>query len=102
MDSGKYGRYLTEGATWAALFPEHERVGPLIFQGGEKVGGEAVGVGAEVITHAWCMDPFPLRHPEADQFLVFMGTNLSDLNEFDAEIELCLGEEQEKYLITKR
>ena len=34
-----------------------------------------------------------------DQFLVFQGGDPMNLDEFDAEVELCLGEEQEKHII---
>ena len=36
-----------------------------------------------------------------DEYLCFWGANAEDINDFDAEVELYMGEEGEKYLITK-
>jgi hypothetical protein len=36
-----------------------------------------------------------------DEYLFFWGTNGADIEEFGAEVELCLGEEEEKHIITK-
>ena len=36
-----------------------------------------------------------------DEWLIFMGSNFMDISEFDAVIELYMGEEGEKCLITK-
>jgi hypothetical protein len=36
-----------------------------------------------------------------DEYLFFLGTNFADLNDFDAEVELYMGQEGELYLITK-
>ena len=37
---------------------------------------------------------------DCDEHLFFLGTNFEDMNDFDAEIELYMGEEGEKYIIT--
>jgi hypothetical protein len=42
----------------------------------------------------------PHVHPYTE-FLVFMGCDCNDLNEFPAEVEICMGEEMETHLITK-
>ena len=34
-----------------------------------------------------------------DQCLLLMGADPNDLSDFDAEVELCLGEEREKHII---
>lgn len=36
---------------------------------------------------------------DCDEYLFFMGANFADLNEFDAEIELYMGEEGEIHII---
>ena len=36
-----------------------------------------------------------------DDYLFFLGTDFDDMNSFDAEIELYMGEEGEKHVITK-
>lgn len=35
-----------------------------------------------------------------DEYLFFLGTNFADMDDFDAEVELYMGEEGEKYVIT--
>ena len=40
----------------------------------------------------------PHKH-DFDQYIMFFGANLDDISDFDAEIELSLGEEQEKQII---
>jgi hypothetical protein len=37
---------------------------------------------------------------DCDEHLFFLGTNFEDMNDFDAEIELYMGEEGEKHIIT--
>jgi hypothetical protein len=43
-------------------------------------------------------DRIPHSHP-FDEFLCFLGGNLEDMFDFDATIELSMGEEEELYLI---
>ena len=43
-------------------------------------------------------DRIPHSHP-FDEFLCFMGSNLENIFDFDATIELSMGEEEELYLI---
>jgi hypothetical protein len=42
----------------------------------------------------------PHTHPY-DEFVCFIGGNPLDPRDFGAEVEMCLGPEQEKYLITR-
>lgn len=35
-----------------------------------------------------------------DEYLFFLGTNVEDINDFDARVELNMGEEGEKHIIT--
>ena len=37
---------------------------------------------------------------DCDEYLFFLGTNFEDMNDFDAEVELYMGEEGEKHIIT--
>lgn len=38
---------------------------------------------------------------EFDEWLIFLGTNFMNMSEFDAVIELSMGEEEEQHLITQ-
>ena len=42
----------------------------------------------------------PHTHP-FPEFVCFIGGNLLKVRDFDAEVEMCMGEEQEKHIITK-
>jgi len=42
----------------------------------------------------------PHTHPY-DEFVCFIGGDPLNPRDFEAEVEMCMGEEQEKYLITK-
>ncbi len=60
--------------------------------------------GSDIIVGYGAIDkPFyALQEPhthEYDEYVVLLGSNAMNLNEFDAEVEFCLGEEQEKYVI---
>jgi len=46
------------------------------------------------------MDPVPHTH-DCDEFLAFMGSNAENVFDFDAEIEVWVGEEGEKHIIDK-
>lgn len=97
----KYGKYVIEGFGSEIIFSDHQTQGPLRFVSSELFKGSNFKFGCEYISHPWLMDPFPLKHLEADQILFFLGTNPADWEDFDAEIEFYLGEEQEKHIITK-
>ena len=101
MAMEKYGKYITKGINSDILFPDHQTIGPIRFIAGELFKDSKFKIGFEKINHPWIMDPYPLKHFEADQILVFMCSDSADSADFDAEIEFSLGEEQEKYIITK-
>ncbi len=43
----------------------------------------------------------PHVHNSYTEFLIFMGCDCNNLNEFPAEVEVCMGKEMETHLITK-
>ncbi len=46
-------------------------------------------------------DGGPSSHKhDADEFLLFLGNNPSNMADLGGEVEICLGEEQEKHIIT--
>jgi hypothetical protein len=58
-----------------------------------------------VVSHSAVHQPLrmlnePHTHPY-DEFVCFIGGNPLDPRDFGAEVEMCLGEEQEKHLITR-
>ena len=67
-------------------------------------GAQFPGFPAEItsvlVTQPLTMNPKPHAH-DYDQFLCFLGSNNNNLFEFDAEIEVTLGEEGETNVIDK-
>jgi len=51
------------------------------------------------VTEPWLMEEKPHAH-DFDQFTCFMGGNPADIRDFGAEVELFLGEEGVRHLIT--
>jgi hypothetical protein len=60
--------------------------------------GSAFGIGFNPVLRPWLMEKAPMKH-DFDQILCFLGGDLSNIFDFGAEIELCLGEEQEIHII---
>lgn len=97
MAEAKYGKYVIRTPLRKAR--SEEVIEPQVYIEGEKDGG-----GANLtLARSWITQPFTMI-PEAhkhdyDQFLFFMGGNPLDVNDFGAEVELSLGEEEEKQII---
>ncbi len=76
-----------------------EIVHPAIFlRGGEQFNINFY-MNWEAISKPFQMEPAAMVH-EFDQILCFMGGNITDIFNFKAVIEIYLGEEEEKYVIT--
>jgi hypothetical protein len=95
MGEGKYDKYIVN--TLAA----EERIGRVAhLYGGKHFNGAS-------FTPAWVGITKPLFMIEKshahdfDEYLFFWGADAANIDEFDAVAELCLGEEEEKHLITK-
>ena len=104
MTGGKYSKYIqTEPfSRMDQIYPEITADG-ISIKGEEwsKVTNQSVEYGMGLI----CVDKPFLMVKEAhshdfDQFLCFIGGDSLNVREFDAEVELCLGEEEEKQIIT--
>ena len=76
--------------------------GPVIgFDGGSDIPGSGMNLG-----FAMFLKPIKLElqshHHDVDEYLIFLGAQLPDLTaNFDAEIEIFLGDEYERHVITK-
>lgn len=64
----------------------------------EKFGGGHLSTDAIYVNHPHLMISQPHKH-EFPQYLHFFSANPNDPRDFDAEIEMTLGEEREKYII---
>lgn len=104
MDGNKYNSMFLE------LIPQHTQWGDwchspqLYFRGAEEIPGAKYNVGWQIFKQPihW-LEQEPHFHRE-DEYLVFIGADLFNPDEFDAEIELWIGEDidkMEKHVITK-
>jgi hypothetical protein len=66
----------------------------------KNFGGGHLSVDCIYVTHPHQMISQPHKH-EFPQYLNFYSANPNDARDFDAEIELSLGEEGEKHIITR-
>jgi hypothetical protein len=98
MPVTKYGKYIKREplGTFADLHPELTGIENFRCMG--KPWGVNYSVSTTAIDKPFLMEPGPHVHPY-DEFLCFIAGNPMNLRDFGAEIELCLGEEQEKHII---
>jgi len=76
--------------------------GPQAYFRGESVlPGSGINMGWQMFVKPYRME-LESHHHDVDEYLIFLGATLPDLvGSFDAEIELFLGKEYEKHIITK-
>jgi mannose-6-phosphate isomerase-like protein (cupin superfamily) len=71
------------------------------FRGDWQIPGAKMNMGWQLFVKPIQLEKEPHTH-ECDEYLMFLGGELPDLfSSFQAEIDLCMGEEEEKHLITK-
>jgi hypothetical protein len=101
MDETKYGKYfLTEPELRRKAFNPKNINPKAVLQSGTHFNVGNITIAWECITQPMVMDPIPHSH-DYDEYLAWMGGNAEDLFEFDAEIEIVLGEEGEKHTVNK-
>jgi len=95
MAETKYGKHVMK----APIALEERAQAPLLnFAAGKTCGVNIGWVLAPVFKPILMVDK-PHNH-DFDQFLCFLGSDPTNIEDFDAEIELSLGEEGEKHIIT--
>jgi hypothetical protein len=97
MAETKYGKYLTR----ECVKSDKQREGASVTSTRhlESFGGGDCTIDCIYITSPRLMITQPHQH-EFAQYLNFFSANPDDANDFDAEIEISLGEEGEKHAIT--
>jgi hypothetical protein len=71
------------------------------FRGADHIPGAGINMGWQLFIEPVNLEKEPHTH-NADEYLIFLGNNPADwFSSFDAQIDLFLGEEMEKYLIDK-
>lgn len=94
MAEKKYEKYVFEHPII------HGNFGPKIEFAGEEAFKSDFSLICLPVTKPVLMEEFPHSH-EFDMYLTLIGFNPNGLNDLGGEIELYLGEEKEKYIITK-
>jgi hypothetical protein len=100
MAKKKYGKYIKK-----LTFKDE---GPGYYRQIAKVNGNAEGVNVQIEYGTYVAagrigkEPYGSHVHDFDQVLLWLGTNMNDLSELGAEVELCLGkgEEKEKHIFT--
>lgn len=101
MTESKYGKYIIRNPIVPPGMGHHPEITAPVVQctGDKELSGAPFSINFDFITEPFTM--IARAHAHAyDQFLFFLGGNPADMGDFGAEVELCLGEEQEKQLIT--
>jgi len=71
------------------------------FRGAHQIPGAGINMGWQLFIEPVYLEKEPHTH-DADEYLIFLGNDPADwFSSFDAQIDLFLGEEMEKYLIDK-
>ena len=71
------------------------------FRGARQIPGANLNMGWQLFVEPIYLEKEPHTH-DVDEYLIFLGGKLPDLFEsFQAEVDFCIGEEQEKHLINK-
>jgi hypothetical protein len=96
MEPGKYGKYFTRDAVIKGPFGHPK----LRYYSGDRGGDTNFGVLWNYITAPFRMPDGPHTHP-FDEVWLFLGGDQSNIKDFQAEVEVYLGEEQEKHIITE-
>ena len=101
MYQGKYASYLTTNVREDSTIPGVIQGPSFAFRGGRVIPGAGANFGWILITRPLFIDREVHTH-DVDEYLFFLGGQVPDsFDTFDAEIDLCIGDEQEKYVITE-
>jgi hypothetical protein len=101
MAESKYGKYFLTEPKLRRKFLNPKLAKPkAVMHSGPHFGSPNLSVCWECVYEPYTMDPVPHRH-DFDEYLAFMGSNAEDVFDFDAEIEIYVGEEGEKHILDK-
>lgn len=98
MAESKYGKYILRGTVGEKASPEISSVTSVVLEGAEDWSGIQHRINWQYISKPTLMVEEPHSH-DFDKFLVFLGSNPADAKDFEAEIEISLGEEGETHII---
>jgi hypothetical protein len=100
MVKNKYAKYVFSGLREEMNLPFIAKP-QAYFRGARQIPGAGINMGWQLFVRPILLETEPHTH-NADEYLIFLGNNPADwFSSFDAEIDLFIGEEMEKYLINK-
>ena len=99
MPPTKYGKYVSREIIKESKYSQI--TAPIAKYDGCPGGGDALACEWSCITKPFVMDNEPEVDNERDQILLFAPSNIDDVKDFHAEIELSLGKESKKQLINE-
>lgn len=97
----KYGKYIKREPITTAR-PQQRKSAPLVKVDDEiwsEISAANCNFAFVCVQEPYVMPDPPHKHPY-DEFLFFIGGNPTNVKDFGAEIEIALGEEWEKHVIT--
>ena len=98
MAEGKYSKYVIEEPITFSVFKEV--TSPQFLVSGERnLEGLDFTMGWSFLTEPFIMIPQAHKH-DYNQIIGFIGGNPVDIRDFGAEVEMSLGDEEEKYIVT--
>jgi hypothetical protein len=96
MPKTKYGKYVLSKEVVKVV--GHNFDGTSVLSHDGELGAE-VSIGYHCLNNTRYTHKNPHTH-KFHELLCFIGSNPLDINDFGAEVHMCLGEEQEKHVIT--
>ncbi len=100
MDNTKYGKFILKDAAAVPILKNRSHT-PSVSCREERwqgITGMNCNFAVNSITEPYLLPDPPHKH-DFDEYLFFIGSNPLNLGEFDAEIEIALGEEWEVHII---
>jgi hypothetical protein len=100
MADKKYEKYVFSGLREEMNVPYFAKP-QAYFRGARQIPGAGINLGWQLVIKPILLETEPHTH-DAEEYLIFLGSNPADwFSSFDAEIDLFLGGEMEKYFINK-
>lgn len=97
MTMEKYDKYILEEPMSISMF-EQIKAPQILMLGEKNFGGAYFSMGWSYVTEPFLMVDEPHFH-DYEQYIGFVGGDLNNMKDFDAEIELYFGEEGTKKII---
>ncbi len=96
MAERKYGKYFLTEPQLRTKFAIPTMAPSALVEAKTHFGADSnLSLAWRYIVKPMVMDEIPHAHPDFDEFLVFLGGNLENMFDFDADIDISMGKERE-------